>query len=94
MGYDHEASVEALEVIQKPRHGFDIQVVCRLVQKKKVRILHKDSCQCDPHLISAAELPGFTGKVGDVETKTHENGFDTGFSVPVAAVHKSLVQFR
>ena len=57
MGNDHKPAIEGLEIILKPGHGLDVQVVGRFVKEKEVWILHQYPCQGHSHLISTAEFP-------------------------------------
>ena len=72
MGNDHQASVEGPEVFLEPDKRLDIQVVRGLIEEEEVRILKKDACKGDAHLIAARELAGRTRKVCFPESKSEE----------------------
>ena len=54
--YDDKRSAELLEILLKDVEGHDIEVVGRLVENQKVRLLHQDGEQVEPALFTSAEF--------------------------------------
>ena len=56
MGNCNDCSFVLLQVRLQPLYALCVQVVCRLVQEKHIRLLKKQSAQCNPSALSAGEV--------------------------------------
>ena len=59
MGHEHEGFFELPEKILEPEDGVDIQMVCGLVQKQKVRVVHQRPGQKNPAFHPRRQKPEF-----------------------------------
>ena len=81
----HTAAI-GLEKFLKPLDHTDVQMICRLIQKEKIRLAQESLCKTDARCLSAREMTDILGEIRLGESKTKRHAADA--ALEVVAVHR------
>ena len=91
MAYDEDRAFIAGDKAAKPLNAFEVKVVCRLVEQKKIGVAEKKLSECDAHLPASGKLGACPCKIFRVKTESRKNLFRIAFKLVAAKMFKTIL---